>query len=437
MSKITYTSLEELYSLFQAHSVITTDTRHCPEGSLFFALRGERFDGNAFALQALQAGRAFAVVDDPAVGGDERLLHVPDVLTTLQQLAALHRRTLGTPIVQITGTNGKTTTKELTAAVLARKFDLLCTQGNFNNHIGVPKTLLQLRPHHQMAVIETGANHPGEIALLTDLVQPECGLITNVGMAHLEGFGSFEGVMRTKGELYDYLRHKPGGFIFLHADNEHLCRMAGSLPAVRYGLPGHDCYTEGEVLDCTPFLRLRFRTQGGAWHEVQTHLIGAYNVANVLAAAAVGAHFGVPDVDIAEALAAYEPTNNRSEWMRTQRNELIVDAYNANPTSMKAALDNFALIAHDHKMAILGEMRELGTASDEAHRAVAAQAASLHCEEVWLVGEAFRAHAAGARWFPSVAEVKAALEAEGVPTGRLILVKGSNGTRLFELPGVL
>ena len=434
MSKIAYTSLEELYSLFQAHSVITTDTRHCPEGSLFFALRGERFDGNAFALQALQAGCAFAVVDDPAVGGDERLLHVPDVLTMLQQLAALHRRTLGTPIVQITGTNGKTTTKELTAAVLARKFDLLCTQGNFNNHIGVPKTLLQLRPHHQMAVIETGANHPGEIALLTDLVQPECGLITNVGMAHLEGFGSFEGVMRTKGELYDYLRHKPGGFIFLHADNEHLCRMAGSLPAVRYGLPGHDCYTEGEVLDCTPFLRLRFRTQGGAWHEVQTHLIGAYNVANVLAAAAVGAHFGVPDVDIAEALAAYEPTNNRSEWMRTQRNELIVDAYNANPTSMKAALDNFALIAHDHKMAILGEMRELGTASDEAHRAVAAQAASLHCEEVWLVGEAFRAHAAGARWFPSVAEVKAALEAEGVPTGRLILVKGSNGTRLFELP---
>ena len=437
MSKIAYTSLEELYSLFQAHSVITTDTRHCPEGSLFFALRGERFDGNAFALQALQAGCAFAVVDDPAVGGDERLLHVPDVLTTLQQLAALHRRTLGTPIVQITGTNGKTTTKELTAAVLARKFDLLCTQGNFNNHIGVPKTLLQLRPHHQMAVIETGANHPGEIALLTDLVQPECGLITNVGMAHLEGFGSFEGVMRTKGELYDYLRHKPGGFIFLHADNEHLCRMAGSLPAVRYGLPGHDYYTEGEVLDCTPFLRLRFRTQGGAWHEVQTHLIGAYNVANVLAAAAVGAHFGVPDVDIAEALAAYEPTNNRSEWMRTQRNELIVDAYNANPTSMKAALDNFALIAHDHKMAILGEMRELGTASDEAHRAVAAQAASLHCEEVWLVGEAFRAHAAGARWFPSVAEVKAALEAEGAPTGRLILVKGSNGTRLFELPGVL
>ena len=437
MSKIAYTSLEELYSLFQAHSVITTDTRHCPEGSLFFALRGERFDGNAFALQALQAGCAFAVVDDPAVGGDERLLHVPDVLTTLQQLAALHRRTLGTPIVQITGTNGKTTTKELTAAVLARKFDLLCTQGNFNNHIGVPKTLLQLRPYHQMAVIETGANHPGEIALLTDLVQPECGLITNVGMAHLEGFGSFEGVMRTKGELYDYLRHKPGGFIFLHADNEHLCRMAGSLPAVRYGLPGHDCYTEGEVLDCTPFLRLRFRTQGGAWHEVQTHLIGAYNVANVLAAAAVGAHFGVPDVDIAEALAAYEPTNNRSEWMRTQRNELIVDAYNANPTSMKAALDNFALIAHNHKMAILGEMRELGTASDEAHRAVAAQAASLHCEEVWLVGEAFRAHAAGARWFPSVAEVKAALEAEGAPTGRLILVKGSNGTRLFELPGVL
>ena len=436
MSKIAYTSLEELYSLFQAHSVITTDTRHCPEGSLFFALRGERFDGNAFALQALQAGCAFAVVDDPAVGGDERLLHVPDVLTTLQQLAALHRRTLGTPIVQITGTNGKTTTKELTAAVLARKFDLLCTQGNFNNHIGVPKTLLQLRPHHQMAVIETGANHPGEIALLTDLVQPECGLITNVGMAHLEGFGSLEGVLHTKGELYDYLRSH-NGTAFIHHDNKLLRGIAQGLHLVEYGSADNATLCAGgEVTACNPLLSFRWRHGNGEWHHVDTHLIGSYNISNMLAAACIGLYMGVDMPQIDHALASYVPTNNRSELVQTAHNRLIVDAYNANPTSMKAAIDNFMLIDHPHKMVILGDMKELGAASTEQHDKMAALIDSCHFDEVWLVGSEFAKTSCHARKFADVEEVKAEISRHA-PHDRCILVKGSNSTRLAQLKDLL
>lgn len=433
------TTTEELYALFEAHPVITTDTRSCPAGSIFFALRGATFDGNAFATKALEAGCAYAVVDDPAVSGDERLLHVPDVLKALQDLAAYHRRRLATPVVQITGTNGKTTTKELVSTVLARRYNVLFTEGNFNNHIGVPKTLLRLRPEHEMAVIETGANHPGEIAALSRIVDADCGLITNVGKAHLEGFGSFEGVVRTKGELYDYLRTKPGAFIFLDADNEHLRPIAEGLTAVRYGRPGTDCDVEGEVVDCTPFLRLRWRRRGGEWHTVQTRLIGAYNVTNALAAAAVGTRFGVGEEQITEALAAYEPTNNRSELKRTAHNVLIIDAYNANPTSMKAALDNFRLIEAPRKVAILGEMRELGEASAEEHCRVVDQAESLGLSALWLVGENFEPYAARHdyfRYFPNVEAVEAHLAASPL-TDALILIKGSNGTRLYRLPEAL
>ncbi len=430
-------TISELYEIFKQHPVITTDTRNCPAGSLFFALRGTTFNGNDFAAQALASGCAYAVVDDPKLEGEKNMIVVDDALATLQQLAHFHRQALKTPIVQITGTNGKTTTKELTSAVLSEKFNVLYTEGNFNNHIGVPKTLLRLRPEHELAVIETGANHPGEIAALSDIVDADCGLITNVGKAHLEGFGSFEGVVRTKGELYDYLRSKPDAFIFLHADNEHLTDIAQGLKAVRYGMPGMGYDVEGEVVECNPLLKLRFRIAGGEWHEVQTHLIGAYNTTNALAAAAVGMHFGVSAEQIAHAIASYQPTNNRSELLRTESNELIVDAYNANPTSMKAALDNFKLIAHPHKMVILGEMRELGAASAAEHAKVAEAAKELGCEQVWLVGDEFRTFAEGARWFPDAEAVKTALEGGAKPSGRLILVKGSNGTKLFQLPALL
>lgn len=428
--------ISELYPIFCQHPTVTTDTRDCPAGSIFFALKGETFDGNRFAEKALEAGCAYAVVDDPSLTGDDRLLHVPDVLTALQELAAYHREQLATPIVQITGTNGKTTTKELVAAVLSEKYRLLYTQGNFNNHIGVPKTLLRLTCEHEMAVVETGANHPGEIAALCRMVKADCGLITNVGMAHLEGFGSFEGVVRTKGELYEDLRRRKGKFIFLHADNPHLCAIAEGLSAVTYGQPGKGYAVEGEAVSCTPYLNLRWRKQGGAWQEVHTHLVGAYNIDNVLAAAAVGIHFGVEEESVSRALAQYVPTNNRSELKKTERNELIVDAYNANPTSMKAALDNFRLMAHPHKMAIIGEMRELGAASAAEHAKVVEQLQGIGCEEVWLVGRAFAPFAAGCRYFEDVEAVKAFLSASPV-NSRLILVKGSNGTRLFQLPELL
>lgn len=430
-------TIPELYEIFLKHPVVTTDTRDCPKGSIFFALRGETFNGNQFALKALENGCAYAVVDDKEVKGDDRLIHVEDALVALQQLATYHRRQLETPIVQITGTNGKTTTKELTSAVLSEKYNVLYTQGNFNNHIGVPKTLLRLTKEHQIAVVETGANHPGEIAQLSEIVDADCGLITNVGRAHLEGFGSFEGVIHTKGELYDYLRMKPGAFIFLNADNPYLCPIAKGLEADTYGVPERGYDVEGEVIECNPYLKFRFRMKGGEWQEVQTRLIGAYNLTNALAAICVGRHFEVTAAQAAHAIATYQPTNNRSEMVKTENNQLIVDAYNANPTSMKAALDNFALIPAQHKMLILGEMRELGQASAMEHQKVAEQALSLGAEEVWLVGEEFQPFAEGARWFPDVDAVKVALEGGNRPIGRLILVKGSNGTKLYQLPALL
>lgn len=428
--------IPDLYALFCDHPVVTTDTRDCPAGSIFFALRGATFDGNAFALKALEAGCAYAVVDDPAVGGDERLLHVPDALAALQGLAAFHRRRLGTPVVQVTGTNGKTTTKELITAVLRQRFRVLATEGNFNNHIGVPKTLLRLTAADEVAVVETGANHPGEIAALSRIADPDCGLITNVGKAHLEGFGSFEGVVRTKGELYDYLRRK-GGYVFLDADNPHLAAIAGGLAAFRYGAPGRGYDVEGELAGDGPMLSLRWRPAGGEWQTVTTHLVGAYNLSNALAAAAVGTRFGVAPEAVSQALADYVPTNNRSELLDTGRNRLIVDAYNANPTSMAAALDNFGRIRSGAKMVILGDMRELGEASDAEHQAVADRIARLGCSEAWLVGPNFaRTRHEGCRTFADVEAVKQALAAEPV-AGRLILIKGSNATRLFELPALL
>lgn len=438
-----------LYEIFLSHPVITTDTRQCEKGSIFFALKGETFNGNEFAAQALEKGCTYAVVDEAQYcpAGDERFILVEDVLKTMQQLASFHRQQLVTPILQITGTNGKTTTKELCAAVLSQKYNVLFTQGNLNNHIGVPKTLLRLTPQHDIAVIETGANHPGEIAMLSDIVDADCGLITNVGKAHLEGFGSFEGVVRTKGELYDHLRraaeerrdtHRQQPFIFLDADNPHLQAIADGLEAYTYGYMGSGAYVEGEVSACDPFVSVRWKSDEEKVREVHTQLIGAYNLPNILAAVSVGLRFGVSPQQICTALEEYTPTNSRSELRRTERNSLIVDAYNANPTSMVAALDNFRIIPHAHKMLVLGAMRELGEASEEEHMKIARQAAGLGAEAVWLVGEEFRsaAEAEHLDWFPDVDAVKQYLQVNPVKD-HLILVKGSNSTRLHQLPEFL
>jgi UDP-N-acetylmuramoyl-tripeptide--D-alanyl-D-alanine ligase len=421
--------MTELYSLFLKQRAITTDSRDCPKGSIFFALKGDTFNGNAYAASALEKGCAYAVIDEAEYAADDRYIVVPDVLTTLQQLANEHRKALGTPIVGITGTNGKTTTKELVATVLGKKYNVLYTQGNFNNHIGVPKTLLQLTEEHNMAVIEMGANHPGEIKTLVNIVEPDCGLITNVGKAHLEGFGSFEGVIKTKGELYDFLReHK--GKVFIDWENEHLMNISSGLDLIPY--------VKGEVLDCAPYLH--FKWDGG---EIMTHLIGAYNIKKMMAAATVGLHFGVSVADINDALAGYIPSNNRSQLTITEKNKLIVDTYNANPTSMMAALQNFSIMQVSPKMAILGDMRELGEVSEAEHKKVVdfltAEEAKAKDGEflVWLVGAEFSKTSCHFRKFPDVAAVKKALEEEGVPTGYHILIKGSNGIRLFELPALL
>lgn len=426
---------EQLYQIFESHPVVTTDSRDCPEGSIFFALKGSSFNGNKFAAAALQQGCAFAVVDEPeyCAQGDERYILVDDVLRAFQLLARHHRRTLGTRIVGITGTNGKTTTKELMAAVLGEKYNVLYTLGNFNNDIGVPKTLLRLKPEHQVAVVEMGASHPGDIKTLVELVEPDLALITNVGMAHLQGFGSFEGVVKTKGELYDFMRQSKRGKVFVDANNPHLMGIVQGLDLVKYGTPASDgLFVGGKVVSAAPFLRFTWQREGGEWNEVQTHLVGAYNVLNMLAAISVGLYLGVSADEANRALANYVPSNNRSQLEETAHNKLIMDAYNANPTSMSVALNNLNDMEVPHKMAILGDMLELGAASAEAHQAIVDQLSRLSLDEVWLVGPEFARTRCAFRKFNDVDEVMAQLQNQ-CPEGRYILVKGSHGIRLDKL----
>lgn len=424
---------EALYAIYRDHPAVTTDSRKCPEDSIFFALKGEMFDGNNYAVQALEKGCAFAVVDNPEVAKqDERLILVPDVLRALQELAAYHRKAWGKTVLQITGTNGKTTTKELISAVLSEGKKVLYTEGNLNNHIGVPLTLLRLKSEHDFAVIETGANHPEEIANLCRIVQADFGLITNVGRAHLEGFGSFEGVKKTKGELYDDL-HKRGKQIFLNAFDEDLLQMAQERGFALWenALP----YVEGRVSEVTPFVEMQWRAEDGEpWHTVKTNLIGAYNISNLRAAVTIGLHFGITPEQIKHALSTYKPTNSRSELKQVRSNRLIVDAYNANPSSMSAALTNFSFFEDKHKMVILGDMRELGAESLEEHKRVVHQLQEMKLERIWLVGEEFsKAATEGMRVFKDVEEVKEALKSEPI-SDSTILIKGSNSTKLHQLP---
>lgn len=428
-------TVEEIYSIFQKCTGVTTDSRKCGPGLMFFALKGERFDGNEFVRGALEQGCPYAVMDNPDLYDvqDPRMILVDNVLDSLQQVAALHRRTLGTPVIGITGTNGKTTTKELTNAVMSTTYNVLCTQGNLNNSIGVPLTVLGLKPEHEYAIIEMGASHPGDIKELVLVSQPDYGLITNVGKAHLLGFGSFEGVKRTKGELYDWLREH-GGIAFINRDNEHLQQMCQGLPLIEYGKPGQDgLLVEGEVLECNPFVKFRWRSAKGDWHMVQTNLIGAYNVDNALAAITIGLKFGVTEQDASDAVAGYKPQNNRSQLTETGRNRLVVDAYNANPTSMAAAIENFSMMKAQDKMLILGDMRELGEVSADEHRRIVGMLREKGFDCVWLVGSEFKAVAgdSGFRLFANVDEVNKALESEKI-AGKTILIKGSNSIGLTK-----
>ena len=446
---------KRLYELYIQHPEVTTDSRRCPAGSMFFALKGESFDGNRFASKALEVGSAVAVVDNPNVvpEGDKRYVVVPDTLQALQALAAHHRKHFKGPVLQVTGTNGKTTTKELLAAVLSRRYRVLYTQGNLNNHIGVPLTLLRLRPEHELAIIETGANHPGEIAFLTDIVQPDYGLITNVGRAHIEGFGSFEGVKRTKGELYDYLAQKGTAHIFINTSNRDLCSMLAergidtrSEKCIAYGHEnaGEDMLCRGAVVSCNPMLCIRWEDKQRASYEAATQLIGDYNLDNVLAAVAAGLHFGVSVQEINKTLEDYHPSLGRSEYRKTAHNKLIIDAYNANFTSMQAALENFKKIEQPGKMVILGDMKELGHDSAEAHQQVADLALKCGIQTAWFIGEEF-AKALATMKIPPTINVQSFDHVQTVieriktepPTDKLILIKGSNSTKLHQLPDLL
>ncbi len=444
--------ITELYQLYQQHRQITTDSRDCPKGSIFLALKGESFDGNKFASSALEKGCAYAIVDDKSVipNGDKRFILVDDCLQTFKDLAREHRRQFNIPVIGITGTNGKTTTKELVAAVLSQKYHVLYTQGNFNNDVGVPKTLLRLTNEHEIAVIEMGASHPGDIKTLAETAEPTCGLITNVGKAHLQGFGSFEGVIKTKCELYDFLRSREDALIFINADNDYLMDQIGDEEDIwlsPYSTDPENQYTciSGEIIACDPFLKFRWREplmtleeegRSTKWHKVQTHLIGSYNIDNLLAAIAVGINFGVDRKKICAALEDYVPSNNRSQMTVTEKNHLVVDAYNANPSSMMAALENFKLMQGDNKMAILGAMRELGDVSAEEHQRIVDYLKTTDVETVWLVGEEFNDTQCDYRKFKEVEEVKAAI-AEEHPEGHYILIKGSNSTKLYQLPELL
>ncbi len=429
---------KELYEIYKKHPIVTTDSRDCPKGSIFIALKGASFDGNKFATMALEKGCSYAVVDEKeyAVEGDNRYILVDDALTAFKELAREHRRQFDIPVIGITGTNGKTTTKELISAVLAEKYNVMHTEGNFNNDVGVPKTLLRLTPKHEIAVVEMGASHPDDIRRLVEYVEPTCGMITNVGRAHLQGFGSFEGVKRTKGELYDYLKAS-GGLIFLNESNDDLVGMARKreMPRIEtYGRDGEGAVT-GTVVSCAPFLKFEWST-GGSAYQVQSHMIGAYNIDNMLAAIAIGLYFGVSPEQASHAIESYIPSNNRSELTVTEHNHLVVDAYNANPSSMAAAIENFRLMDVPDKMAILGDMRELGSYSAQEHQKVVDMLKEYGLDNVWLVGTEFGKTQTSFRKFANVEEVKAEI-ARQQPQGHYILIKGSNGIRLYELPELL
>lgn len=435
--------IQEIYRIYRSHPVVTTDSRDCPQGSIFIALKGASFDGNRFAEAALQKGCSYAVVDEKeyAKADDGRYILVDDALVTYKELAREHRRQFPIPVIGITGTNGKTTSKELISAVLSEKFNVHHTEANYNNDVGVPRTLLGIRPEHEIAVIEMGASHPGDIEKLVKYVEPTCGLITNVGRAHLQGFGSFEGVKRTKGELYDFLKAHDG-LLFLNESNVDLMEMAAQREFSRIITYGQDetADVQGNVVSCAPFLKFTWQALGhqpssGAC-EVQTHLIGSYNLDNMLAAIAIGLHFGITPQQVCHALENYIPHNNRSQLTETAHNRLIVDAYNANPSSMAAAIENFRLMQVKDKMAILGDMRELGAASGEEHQKVVDLLKNTGIDNVWLVGEEFGKTRTSFRKFHDIEEVKAEI-ARCRPENHYILIKGSNGIKLFELPALL
>jgi UDP-N-acetylmuramoyl-tripeptide--D-alanyl-D-alanine ligase len=429
-------SIKELYDIFLKYPKISTDSRRIEMGSIFFALKGDNFNGNTYASIALENGAAYSVIDESGFKNGDRYILVDNVLSTLQELARFHRLQLGVTIIAITGTNGKTTTKELATAVLSKKFKVDCTKGNLNNHIGVPLTLLSMSISTQIGVVEMGANHPGEIAALCEIALPDFGLITNVGKAHLEGFGSFDGVKKTKAELYRFIdEHK--GKIFLNTANLYLKEMAGNIEKVAYKTIKEGEGIEGELVQSSPFMVFQVKFPKG-WLYFKTNLVGGYNLENALAAVCVGNYFGVDPLEIGEAIEAYKPSNNRSQFIQTARNQVLMDAYNANPTSMDAALENFKAFDAPSKGVILGDMLELGESSHEEHQKIADKLATMNLGMVLLVGKEFSNCKVPSNFLIFDDNLLLINYIENInPQGFLFLLKGSRGMKLEDVASKL
>jgi UDP-N-acetylmuramoyl-tripeptide--D-alanyl-D-alanine ligase len=452
------TTTEHLYNLFLQHPVISTDTRKIVPGSLFFALKGDKFDANTFAQQAIEAGAAYSVVDNPAYQLGEKYLLVDDVLTALQDLARHHRRQLKIPVVGLTGTNGKTTTKELINSVLSQHFKTQATQGNLNNHIGVPLTILTIDKTHEAAVIEMGANHQKEIELLCSISQPSHGLITNVGKAHLEGFGGVEGVKKGKGELYDYLKKSGSpevrksenktdtGIAFVNGDNAILMEMMQARQlsnVVLYGSSNTDNLVSGKIIDNSPLLTLEWtNNSSGKSHIVKTQLTGAYNLDNILAAICIGVHFKLSDDEINTGIESYQPKNNRSQIVQTASNTLICDYYNANPSSMFVAIENIGKLTANRKVLILGDMFEMGDEAAAEHEAVLKKAMETPVDERMFIGKEFQkagevivnssSFKASKTFYATAEDAIVGLKANPIKNST-VLIKGSRGMALERL----
>ncbi len=432
------TTIDQLYEIYQNHPSICTDTRSLQAGDLFFALRGDRFDGNRFAKAALNTGAAFAVVDDVQLVGQEKMIYVEDTLQCLQDLARHHRRQLDIPIIALTGSNGKTTTKELMAAVMGSHYPMQYTRGNLNNHIGVPLTLLSISSDAEVAIIEMGANHQGEIEQLCQIAEPTHGLITNIGQAHLEGFGGEEGVKKGKSELYRYLAENKG-VAFVNLSEPHLLELSEAVTKRIFYKQGEVCRNSGpyftaKLVESNPFVVAEFLGEQGALIELRSQLIGRYNFNNIMTAIVIGWYFKVPCEKIKKAIEGYAPANNRSQLLKIGSNTLILDAYNANPSSMKEALLALQAMQGEHKLAILGDMLELGAKSEQAHHEIVVLAKSMPELRLVLVGPIFSKAAKlfGVQHFMDVQQLRTWFNRQSFAQS-LILVKGSRGMALEKI----
>lgn len=432
--------IEQIYQHYIKSHTISTDSRNITEGCVFVALKGERFDGNDFAYQVASENVASCVIADRKdLPSHERIFIVDDSLAALQELARLHREKCNIPVIGITGTNGKTTTKELVAAVLSEKKRIIYTQGNFNNHLGVPLTLLRIKPETEMAIVEMGANHPGEIAQLCNIAKPDYGIVTNIGRAHIEGFGSYEGIIKTKNELYEYI--KENGTIqkskaFVNSNNELLVKLTKEMDCVYYGSTD-DCNTYENIAvgskaaSSSPYLVVN-------WDgiEIKTNLVGDYNLENVMAAIAVGSYFNIEKELIVKALENYLPSNNRSQYIKSSKNEIVMDAYNANPTSMAASIRNFRNISNGNSLLILGDMKELGNESEKEHRIIIDIINELKFEDVILVGDEFKKVNTKFQSFSNIDDLIKHIDMNSI-SGKNILVKGSHSIHLERLINIL